>query len=259
MNPQQSGPLFLCYCDESGDMGRRPRSKPWFFLSSCVIRATKASHVTSYIDEAKKRAWSDYGRTPPSEIDWKSLKHAQRTAILPIFTSKPYSQVVIGVWKQYLTRPSNKGLGNPLNSYLYCCRLLIERLSWFVRDNNGYARIVFSQTDRLDLPSLKEYLKKIMTEPGCKIAPVFNIEDIRVSSMKKVKLLTLADNITSSFAGAFNPDHLDNLYPQYAQPTIPHLYRYKNVGIWKYGFKLLPHDLSKQILIDKYPLMKDWL
>lgn len=247
---------YLAYVDESGDTSLSPQSSPWFFLSACVMRAEEAPNVNAYIEEAKQTIWRNNENPPPRIISWKRLSYPIRTAVLPIFTSKPYTQIIIGLRTHHLNRASENGLQNSDTAYRYACRLLIERISWYVRDNNGEVQITFDQTDRLDLPTLKHYLGTIMRQHDCRIAASVNIDRIRVSSASHVKLLSLADNATSSFASAFNPDRLGNVYPHFAQASLPRLYRH-NGNILNYGLKILP-NIAPQFFVD-YPHVNNWL
>ena len=245
---------YLAYVDESGDIGLSTNSKPWFILSACVMKASVAPITSGYIDEAKQDLWIANGQTPPNVLSWKSLKFPFRQALVPRFTSKPYTQIVVGFWKPRLTRTNVSGLQDSNVAYRYACRLLIERLSWFVRDKNGRVRITFDKTDRLDLPQLTSYITYLQSQSGCKIADV--IDGIRVSSATRTKLLTLADNAASSFASGFNPDRLGNLCPFFATPSVPHLYR--RGRLWGYGLKIMPSDVSQQSYIISYPFTKSW-
>lgn len=247
---------YLAYVDESGDTSLSPSSSPWFFISACVMKAEEAPLVSAYVKEAKQILWRDHGNPPPSIISWKRISYPIRTAILPIFTSKPYTQIVIGLRTHHIHRANVNGLQNSDTAYRYACRLLIERISWYVRDINGEVQITFDQTDRLDLPTLKNYLGMIMQQQDCRIAPSVDINKIRVSSASHVRLLSLADNATSSFASAFNPDRLGNVYPHFAEASLPRLYRH-NGSIQNYGFKTLP-SITPQFFID-YPHTNDWV
>jgi len=48
---------FLAYIDESGDLGLSYKSKPWFFISACIMRSSEAPLTGKYIDEAKQKLW----------------------------------------------------------------------------------------------------------------------------------------------------------------------------------------------------------
>ena len=245
---------FLAYIDESGDLGRSLKSTPWFFISACVVHSSEAPLVSKYIDEAKHKLWFSHHQTPPDIIHWRSLKHPYKQALVPIFTSKSYTQIVVAFWTSKLSKVKKQGLANANTGYRYACRLLIERISWYIRDSHGQVRLTFDKTDRLDLPALKQYLTYIMSQPSCKIADVIN--GIRVSSAKETKLLSLADNATSSFASAFNPDRLGNTFPHYANPSISHLYR--RGRLWRYGLKIMPSETTQREFTAKYPFTNEW-
>ncbi len=248
-------PPLLCYVDESGDTSLNPRSSHWFFLSACIVRADRAQHVSSYIEEAKEIIWRAQGRQPKEKLDWKGLTHPQRGALLPIFTSRPYTQIIVGMWCSQVTRPQKLQEANW--AYRYACRYLIERISWFARDNGGFVRITFSKTDRLNIAELKKYIGGEMALPSSQIANSFNVDDIRESTMSQTQLLMLADNAASSFAAGFNPDSYGVTYPHHTAPALNHLYSYGRRGVWTYGFKTIP-NVNMQMLKQAYPFTNSW-
>jgi hypothetical protein len=237
-------------------MGFGPRASRWFFVSACIIRAAEGPRVSSYIEESKDRAWRNYGRTPPEILHWRNLKHPQKLAIAPIFSSRNYTQIIVGFWKSQLNR--QRMLQDNEYFYRYACRLLLERVSWYVDDLNGWVRIIFSNTRRFDLHTFRQYISALMREDNTQIRAVFDVGELRVSDANAVQLLSLPDNSLSAFANAFNPDNLDNLNYFYSPHVVPHLYSYQNRGIWRYGFKVMPHEITVANLQNEYPFTQGW-
>ena len=249
---------FKCYVDEAGDEGLGTLSSPWFILSAVIVRDDDERTTMDYEQEALKQIWIDYGKPPPKNIHWCKRTHSQKLNIAKLIAPKLYKQIVIGIWKSKLTRPSVGGLGNRSVFYNYACKLLIERISWYVDDRNGIAEIIFSKWGSLDKTKLQAFIRGTINIPNSQIRSVFDVSKIAVHPMDKLVMLRFIDNCVSAFGNALNPDELGNINFYYADLLQHNLYRYRNrVSPWTYGFKIFP-DVSLTEFINAYPHTKQW-
>lgn len=251
--------LYKCYIDESGDESLGSAASPWFILSAVIVRAEDERCAMNYEREAIHQIWTSRGQAAPSRIHWRDRPHSQRMRISQIIAPKPYTQIVVGVWKSRLTRPQDGGLGNHSVFYNYACKLMMERISWYVDGNNGWVDIVFSKWGSLQNTELQTYIKGALCKSNSQIRPVFDVSKIEVQPMEKLVMLRFADNCASAFGNALNPDELGNFNYYYADLLYQNLYRYGGRSSpFVYGFKVFPTEVKLTDIVTAYPHIRHW-
>jgi hypothetical protein len=252
--------VFNCYIDESGDEGLGSKSSPWFVLSAVIVRASDERELMNYENEAIQKVWIDNGHNPIKRIHWRERTHSQRMGIAKILAEKPYTQTLVGVWKEKLTRTKENGLRNRSMFYAYACKLILERISWYVDNNNGHANIIFSHWGSLQKQELQNYICGYMKTIDCQIRPVFDVSRIEVVPMNELVMLRFADNCASAFGNALNPDEYGQLNYVCASMLKNNLYKYKarKGKVWGYGVKIFPAEASQDEFLRYYNQAACW-
>lgn len=130
--------------------------------------------------------------------------------------------------------------------YHYFCRYLLERISWFVDDNNGRVKLVFSNRSNISYDELKEYIGILRYDRSCEIRRHV-LSGLEVFESHKRKMLQFADVCASSLAEAFNKDPLGYYDERFVLTLKNKLYRRKG-NLLSYGLKLFPSEILNKYL-----------
>jgi hypothetical protein len=252
--------IYNCYIDESGCEGWKFQkgSMPWFLLSAIIVREDQDRDVGNSVQEFVNDYYLIKKNNPPTNIHWIDLSGSARLSYVQHIAKKPFSQVVVAIWKEKHDRATY--INRAMYLYRFAFKLLAERVSWHVDQYNGWAKIVISEGKAINLNELKRYLSGEMGKSNNSIKPVFDPRQIRESTMKKTVMLRVADACASAFGNAFNPDRKRGCRPEYANHLVEKLCRSnRSHTIFTFGLKILPADLERKELICYYPFIAEWL
>ena len=141
--------------------------------------------------------------------------------------------------------------------YFYLTRYLVERISWFCRDNrptvregDGRARIIFSRRGGLSYDAFKDYLVGLRDRNETTVHwPSIDIDAVEALDHSKLAGLQIADCGVSAVAAAIEPDRYGNVEGSYLNEIGPNFYM-RNGKVMSYGLKFLPNldklSLTKQ-------------
>lgn len=249
---------FNAYVDEAGDEGFKfaKGSSRWFILAGIVVPRVddlKASHV---IDDVKAMLGT---RDLLKPLHWRSLKHRQKLAwIKKVAATSSMKLIVVALDKTRLKEDTPLAIHPRM--YLYLCRYLLERISWFVRDaarDQNSVNIFFANRSSISYTNLEKYIESVCISEESRIASDV-LGRIVPQQIHQKKLLQVADAVASSAYEALNPDQYGNTDPNYFINLIPLLYR-RNDNLLSYGLKLLPgagvdHDVYRK----QYPWIVEY-
>ncbi len=249
---------YRCYIDESGDEGFKfdRGSLPWFFLSAVVVKDDDDELVRKTIDDVRDRIWTSRGQRPPAMLHWKDIDHNKKIVIAKSLAEKPFVCIAVGIWK--IKWGDTHCLRRSDWLYRYTARFLLERVSWYVHENKGRARITFSNRNRFQIDLLRSYIVQILQTKENQIKPVFSIKDIEVRNASQLKMLQVADACAGAIGAAFNPDFYGNHQPYYLQILKDKLYR-RDGDLLSYGLKMFPDKVFAAAYLAEYPFMRDIL
>lgn len=251
-------PSFKIYIDESGDEGfafKAPRfgSSQWFVLSAVITRWEIDFETVKLVDEVRQLL----NKQPRQPLHFQRLKHEHRLPYVEKISQARLRTVSVLVHKPSLKEP-DKFSGRFL-LYYYTARYLLERVSWFCRDNrlandagDGSARVVFSNRGGMSYDELRAYLLilKARTELGdVRIEwSVIRPEQIHAMNHDKLMGLQVADAVASSFYFGVQQTPLGFTEPRYAQMLKPVVYHHSGQHLG-YGVKFWPREVAE--LLDK--------
>jgi len=125
--------------------------------------------------------------------------------------------------------------------YLWALRLLLERVSWWIRDHgNGTSIVTFAHIKNFQAHKLHSYRNALDMSPTKIHWPSFDGHPFRFAGMATVQLLQLADSTASALYAAIEPDQFGNVEDKYLQNIAPKLYRYGASAVTAYGLKVFP-------------------
>ena len=136
-------------------------------------------------------------------------------------------------------------LSNPDPLYLWAVRLLLERVSWFIRDNGGGPSIVtFAHLTRFKSEKLHNYRGALENSETSIEWASFYGHPFRINSPEKVQLLQIADCSASALFNAVEADRYGIKETRYLEQLRPVIYRYGTSPVTSYGVKVFPSRMT---------------
>ncbi|MEM5777678.1 MAG: DUF3800 domain-containing protein [Candidatus Aenigmatarchaeota archaeon] len=240
------GKEYLAYIDESGDEGIKKGTK-WFILTAVIVEKEKDLTTSKVIDEIKEKL------NIPSHkpLHWKEIrnKHVSKKRYIIDRISKEdfvYTNVIMNTYDMNNEKLQGKLL------YYYSCRYLLERISWYISDNNGTVDIVISNRSSISYPELHKYLNTLSYDRYCQIKwPV--LKDFKIFESIQRKMLQFADVCAGSLSEALEKDDYGYYDERFVITLKDKLYRRKG-NLLSYGLKIFPNEF-----INKYLNEYEWI
>lgn len=159
---------------------------------------------------------------------------SQLAAITSVIVCKHIAQQPFpGGGLAYISRP------DPM--YLWAVRLLLERVSWFIRDYGGGSSVVtFAHLTRFKGQKLHDYRRALWHSATEIDWASFDGHDFRVDHPRRIELLQVADIAASAVFKAVEPDRYGNTEPRYLTEMASALYRHPPGHVTSYGLKAFP-------------------
>lgn len=147
------------YIDEAGDRGTASGSSRYFVVSALVVNDANDANVRQELSRLKQAL----GRKPSDVLHFRNLTHSQKIKACQEVTGLSVERCAsVVVCKRTLSTPFPGGglayITQPDPMYLWAIRLLLERVSWLIRDTGGGTSIVtFAHLKRFKAVKLHEY------------------------------------------------------------------------------------------------------
>lgn len=239
---------FRAYIDEAGDEGfnflpNEKGSTRWFVLSALVVRRANDLHTLRIIDAARTVLEKDRKYV----LHFRHLRHEHRIAYVRCFEGAPFRFVSVFFHKP--STPDPEHFQQQKDSlYRYLTRLLLERVSWLVRDHrrpaegDGYCDLVFSNRSAMSYSDLCSYLGLLKKRSGNDNVRIdwSTIDPERVKAVQHDQLagLQLVDAVASGCYQAVNRNPYGNCEDGYLRLLAPLAYRHQR-SAWGYGVKII--------------------
>lgn len=230
------------FIDEAGQRARTERSSRHFVMSAIIIEQQQLETVAAL----QARLRTDLGRRPDDHLHWQNLKqHAQRLHAAKSLGQMPVTISTVVVCKQHLAG----ALPDEDHAYLYTLRFLLERLSWWARDNDSTLSYTVAHVVRFKLAKLRLYESRLRSLPSCPIQwQCLDDRGGRIDQPSRIEQLQLADIAASATFAAFEPDRYGNTEPRYlVEGLAPRLYRRPPGQLTSYGLKMHPWNDATRV------------
>lgn len=216
------------YIDEAGDLGIN-RGTRWFVLSAVIVDKDKEEFIRQKIRMIKSEL-------NLNEIHFRNLRnYEQKCYAISILNQGEFDLINIIVDTTKITMNKTDRNGSPsIVSYNYCCRLLLERVSWLLRDTNRRGDIILSSRGTSRDGELIEYIKKLLEYNFNEVTNCFNT--IKAKSASQWDLLQLADVCATSIFNYHEPNRYGFITPCYCYRLKSHVYK-RNNNSDSYGMK----------------------
>ena len=224
------------FIDESGHRAARTKgSSDHFVMSAVIVPEENLGDAAATLAQLRL----DIDRHPGHVLHWNQVKHhSQRLRVAQTLRDQPWMTISsVVVCKAHL---DDIGFDEDF-AYLYTLRYLLERLSWFARDNRRVIDYTLAHVVRFKMEKLRAYEQILRTHPDCQIAwDWLDPAGGKLDQPQRIELLQFADAAASATATAFELDRFGNTEQRYLCEFLPRLYRRGNGKLTSYGLKMHP-------------------
>ena len=218
------------YIDESGDLGIC-RGTIWFVLTAVIVKEADEKKIRPVLTGIKDKL-------NLKVLHFRNIREFNKMLyVVTKINSLPFTTVNVIVD----TRKSD--LADSNMAYNYYSRILLERVSWYLRDEGYCADVIFSSRNTSKDNQLASYLNdKILNYEWNEIAPG-TIMSVSTKKMEQFDMLQFADACAASMFKAYEPDPLGFIYPCFMNRIKPHIYRH-NGRMLSYGVKFYKKEMK---------------
>ena len=232
------------YIDEAGDLGFQ-RGTQWFVLSAVVVDKKDEPQIRAKLSQIK-------ARLNVNEVHLRKLTDFYKRAFaVQEIDSESFTFLNVIADTDKLDR--NK-IDSPATAYNYLCRLLLERVSWLLRDTGRIGDIVLSARGTNRDGELIAYIQnKLLPYPNNEIVKgVF--DRVIAKPAGSWDLLQLADICATTTFLTYEKNGWGFRTPCYTKVLSHHMYRYGG-QVDRYGIKYFTTDMkpSKNLLKCDWP------
>lgn len=224
------------YIDEAGDLGAN-RGTKWFVLSAVIIDKEEEPCIRKTIARLKSEL-------NVNEIHIRKIKEFPRRIHVVKELNKTnftYINVLFDTDKFDKTK-----IHSPLIAYNFICRMLLERVSWFLDSTNRVADIVLSSRGTSRDEELISYIKnKLLPYPDNQIRSN-TLNNVCAKSATDWDMLQLADVCATTMFLSYEIKNFDLCYPCFSSVLSNHLYRH-NSKIISYGIKYFSPQMRPNV------------
>lgn len=240
---------FVAFIDEAGDEGFKILPHPdrgsseWFVLSALVFRTREWGVQQRIISRT----------TAPLEtkkcIHFAQLSHEKRIPVMQCIADSAGTAVSVCVHKGGFDNRKH-GLDSERRLYAYTTRMLLERVSWFARDNreqgqgNGKTKLIFAHCKNLSYQKLRAYFTLLKNSDAAwkdtRISwPYLDTDKFAVHQHHDLLGLRLADAVSSGVLKALELSPQGYCEDRYVRMLKPRVYR-RGGKYLSYGLKFFP-------------------
>lgn len=221
MNENMKKEIYNIYIDEAGDLGIG-RGTQWFVITAIIVNEKDDAKIRNKLSSIRSKL-------NLNEIHLRKIHDFYKTSyIISQIKEEPFT--IINV----LLDTNKSNLKDSIKTYNFMCRLLLERVSWYLYENNALGNVTFSSRGTSRDGELVDYVQKLVTYEGNEIRNVFlkiNCKTARIREM-----LQLADICATSLFRAYEINSYGFITPCFMSNLKDKIYSH-NGSIIKYGMK----------------------
>ncbi len=231
---------FNCYIDESGDEGIESGGSRWFILGALIV-PIDIDYQTSLM---VKRIKQTFDKKDNFVLHWSKIrKHDQKRYICKELLTEHWIYTCIATDKIHPYVVNATGLREKDGLYFYSARLLLERLSWYARDNgNGKAIPIFEYRSSTSYDKMHKYFEKLCNWiPRSEIKISWhNLEynKFKIRPKRASRLLQASDCVCGALKDGLEYSGYGLIEPSYILSINDRFYRRGN-NLFSYGLKFL--------------------
>lgn len=223
------------YIDESGDLGKGKGTR-WFVITAVIVKEENEEEIKNIIRNVKTTL-------NISEIHIRKISDLYcKSFIVKELNEGDFTYVNV------ISDTSKMRLSSDV-AYNYMCRMLLERVSWYLRDEKTTADVILSSRSEKRDGKLIGYINKLITYGNNEIKGEF-FESVTAKKANELDLLQLADVCATTTFLAYEENKWGMRTPCLFNILREHLYR-RNGELKKYGIKYLSDEMADGLEGDK--------
>jgi hypothetical protein len=224
--------LCTVYIDESGDLGASCGTK-WFVLTAAIVNKNDEPQIRSTIRAIRTRL-------NLRMIHFRDVKDFNRRSFIVSELSGENFQLVNVLFDT--SRYDKSKMRSERMAYNFICELLLERVSWVLKDTCRKGNIVLSSRGTSKDNELVEYITdKLTPYHESRIADVFT--GVEYKQAADWDMLQLADVCATSMFYSHEINGYGFITPCFALRLLPKLYR--QIGsAGNYGVNYFSDDMK---------------
>lgn len=221
------------YIDEAGDLGVK-KGTQWFVLSAVIVDKNDEYVIRTNLDQIKTRL-------NVRDIHLRKITDFYKRGFIVRELNKEnftYINIIADTNKIDQSKIASSTI-----AYNYLCRMLLERVSWFLRDTNRVADIVLSARGTSRDGELIEYIKEKLI-PYSKnqiVKGIFN--KVSAKAAGSWDMLQLADVCATTMFLAYEKNGWGFCTPCFSKVLKNHLYVHSG-RVDSYGLKYFAQDMK---------------
>lgn len=226
-------PRLLAFIDEAGQRSSSASSSDHFTMSAVAWKEEWDGDARGLLHDLRQAL----GRQAGHQVHFVKLNHHDRLLASKKIGDASANLVVltVTVCKRHLTPLA--GFTDDM-AYLWCLRLLLERLSWLARDQDRNLDYTMAHVVRFKKSKLRAYEQVLRNLPDCQVAWAHVPKGGSLSTPGADERLQLADISASATFQAFEPIK-GFTERRYLGELNAALYRRKG-NLLSYGLKVVP-------------------
>jgi hypothetical protein len=214
-------------------------------VSALLVRDENDATVRLELEAAKAQV----GIPSANVIHFRKLNHPRKVRICRDISGFTLACTTSVIFCKKKLEPFPGGpppyIANPDPLYLWAVRLLLERVSWFIRDHGGGTSVVtFAHLTRFKAAKLHNYRAALEASETNIHWPSFSGHAFRISYPDRVHLLQIADCSASAVYKAIEEDRYGLTETRYLDELGPTLYRRAGSPVTSYGLKVFPSNMA---------------
>jgi hypothetical protein len=216
------------YIDEAGDLGIG-RGTQWFVITGVIVKEEDEKTIRAALKAIRNKF-------NLNEIHIRKIRDFYKISYISSqLKDLPFTTVSI------LMDTNISELKDSIKTYNYMCRFLLERVSWYLRDNGLMGKIVLSSRGTIRDGELIEYINtKLIPYEDNEICNVFT--NVESKSAREWDLLQLADVCATSMFKSHEINSLGFTTPCHMSLLKNRVYS-RNGSIDKYGIKYYSENM----------------
>lgn len=220
---------YTVYIDEAGDLGIQ-RGTKWFIITAVIVEKEKESDIRAALSHIKSKL-------NLKEIHLRKLNDFFKTSyVVAQIKDKDFTTVNV------LMDTDICPLKDSIKTYNYMCRILLERVSWFLRSKDSRADIVLSSRGTSRDKELIQYIQdKLLHYQYNQLSNRF--DKITSKQAAQWDMLQLADICATTMFRAYEINSYGFVVPCYMNNLKDRIYSH-NGSIDKYGLKFYRDDMK---------------
>lgn len=221
------------YIDEAGDLGVN-RGTQWFVLSAVIVDKTEEPNLRAKLSNVKSRL-------NVKDVHLRKITDFyKRGYIVKELNDGDFTYVNVIADTKKLDQSK---ISSSTVAYNYLCRMLLERVSWFLRDTNRTADIVLSARGTSRDGELIEYIKEKLIPYGQNQIAKNVFDKVSAKSAGSWDMLQLADVCATTMFLTYEKNGWGFCTPCYLRVLQKHLYRHDG-NLDSYGIKYFTPNMK---------------